>query len=233
LRLRRGKYGLRHEVDFGDAPIRVEIHASDETVILRCHRSQSGGQLRATMRKVPQIAWSEREGKMKTLLARLVGGAVVLTVLALVLCPAAKADARADIKTLEDRFVAAVKAKDLDAIMKVYVPDQTLFVFDVTPPRQYVGAAAYRKDWQDLFDGFNGPITFEMTDLDITADENLAYSHSIQRLAGTDKQGKKLDLTVRVTDVYKKINGNWLVIHEHVSVPVDLDTGKPDLTSKP
>jgi hypothetical protein len=32
---------------------------------------------------------------------------------------------------------------------------------------------------------------------------------------------------------YKKINGNWLVIHEHVSVPVDLDTGTPDLTSKP
>jgi hypothetical protein len=25
----------------------------------------------------------------------------------------------------------------------------------------------------------------------------------------------------------------WVIIHEHVSVPVDLDTGKPDLTSKP
>jgi len=72
-----------------------------------------------------------------------------------------------------------------------------------------------------------------LTDLDITTDDNLAYSHSIQRVAGTDKQGKKLDLTVRVTDVYKKINSNWLVIHEHVSVPVDLDTGKPDLTSNP
>ena len=167
---------------------------------------------------------------MKTLLARLVGGAVVLTLLALLLCPPAKADARADIK---DRFIAAVKAKDLDAIMKVYVPDQTLFVFDVEPPRQYVGAAAYRKDWQAFLDSFNGPITFELTDLDIATDDNLAYSHSIQRVAGTDKQGKKLDLTVRVTDVYKKINGNWLVIHEHVSVPVDLDTGKPDLTSKP
>jgi len=80
---------------------------------------------------------------------------------------------------------------------------------------------------------FNGPITVELTDLDITADDSLAYGHSIQRVAGTDKQGKKPDLTVRVTDVYKKINGNWLVIHEHVSVPVDLDTGKPDLTSKP
>ena len=169
---------------------------------------------------------------MKTLLARLVGGAVVLTLLALVFCPSAKADAREDIKALEDRFIAAVKAKDLDAIMKVYVPDQTLFVFDVEPPRQYVGAAAYRKDWQAFLDSFNGPITVELTDLDITTDDNLAYSHSIQRVAGTDKQGKKLDLTVRVTDVYKKINGNWLVIHEHVSVPVDLDTGKPDLTSK-
>ena len=78
---------------------------------------------------------------MKILLPRLVGGAVVLTLLALVLCPPAKADARADIKALEERFIAAVKAKDLDAIMKVYVPDQTLFVFDVVPPRQYVGAA--------------------------------------------------------------------------------------------
>ncbi len=49
----------------------------------------------------------------------------------------------------------------------------------------------------------------------------------------TDKQGKKLDLTVRVTDVYKKAQGRWSIVHEHVSVPVDLDSGKPDLSSKP
>jgi uncharacterized protein (TIGR02246 family) len=145
----------------------------------------------------------------------------------------ARADAGADIRALEERFVAAFKAKDVDAIMKVYAPDQTLVVFDVVPPRQYVGAAAYRKDWQTFFGSFEGPITVELTDLDVAADRNLAYSHSIQRVAGTDKQGKKLDLTVRVTDVYKKARGRWLIIHEHVSVPVDLDAGKPDLSSKP
>ena len=145
----------------------------------------------------------------------------------------ARADAGAEIRALEERFVAAIKAKDLDAIMKVYVPDQTLVVFDVVPPRQYIGAAAYRKDWQTFLDTFEGPITVELTDLGVAADRNLAYSHSIQRVAGTDKQGKKLDLTVRVTDVYKKARGRWLIIHEHVSVPVDLDTGKPDLSSKP
>jgi uncharacterized protein (TIGR02246 family) len=145
----------------------------------------------------------------------------------------AQADAGADIRALEDRFVAAFKAKDVDGIMKVYAPGQTLFVFDVVPPRQYVGAAAYHKDWQAFLGSFEGPITVELTDLDVVADRNLAYSHSIQRVAGTDKQGKKLDLTARVTDVYKKAGGRWFIIHEHVSVPVDLDTGKPDLSSKP
>jgi uncharacterized protein (TIGR02246 family) len=145
----------------------------------------------------------------------------------------ARADAKADIRALEERFVAAFKTKDLDAIMKVYAPDQTLVVFDVVPPRQYVGAAAYRKDWQTFLDSFEGPITVDLTELDVGADRNLAYSHSIQRVAGTDKQGKKLDITVRVTDVYKKARGRWVLIHEHVSVPVDLDTGKPDLASKP
>ena len=28
----RGKNGRRHEVDFGDSPVRVEIYASDETI---------------------------------------------------------------------------------------------------------------------------------------------------------------------------------------------------------
>lgn len=82
------------------------------------------------------------------------------------------ADAAADIRAVEDRFVAAFKAKDVDAIMKVYAPDQTLVVFDVVPPRQYVGAMAYRKDWQTFLGNFNGPITVELIDLDIVADRN-------------------------------------------------------------
>jgi len=163
-----------------------------------------------------------------------VGATAILFILSIMVFGApAWADAPTDIRALEDRFVAAFKAKDVDAIMKVYAPDQTLVVFDVVPPRQYVGAAAYRKDWQTFLGSLDGPITMELTDLDVVADRNLAYSHSIQHVAGTDKHGKKLDLTVRVTDVYKKAHGRWQIIHEHVSVPVDLDTDKPDLSSKP
>lgn len=146
---------------------------------------------------------------------------------------AKKASDRAEIEALEQRFINAFKAKDLNGIMSVYVPDRSLFVFDVIPPRQYVGFEAYKRDWQDFLALFDGPITVEFSDLDITADGRLAYGHSIQRVAGKTKDGKTLDITVRVTDGYRKEGGKWLVAHEHVSVPVDVLTGQADLSSKP
>jgi ketosteroid isomerase-like protein len=88
----------------------------------------------------------------------------------------------------EDRFTAAFNAADVDAIMKVYVPDESLLVFDVVPPRQYLGANAYRKDWVDFFAMFKGPPKIDITDLGITAEGNLGFSHSIQRVRGTDTE---------------------------------------------
>lgn len=166
--------------------------------------------------------------------ARYVAGCLAL--LALGMAPAvgqAKSDDEAKIEALEARFASAFNAKDLDAIMKVYVPDDTLVVFDVVPPRQYTGAAAYRKDWENLFAFFKGPLKFEINDLHIVASDNVAFSHSIQHITGTTMKGEPLDLVVRVTDGYRKINGDWLIVLEHASIPVDLNTGKPDLLSRP
>jgi ketosteroid isomerase-like protein len=139
----------------------------------------------------------------------------------------------AKLKALENNFAAAIRAKDVGAVMKSYVSDDSLIVFDVTPPRQYVGAKAYAKDWTDLFAMYKGPINFEISDLSISADDEIAYSHSIQHMSGTTTKDEPVDFTVRVTDVYRKVKGTWLIAHEHVSVPVDLATAKADLSSKP
>ena len=139
----------------------------------------------------------------------------------------------AAIRALDSRFPAAFNAKDVDAIMKLYVPDESLVVFDVIPPRQYVGAKAYRKDWEGFLGLFQGAPKMELSDLQVVADGTLGYGHSIQHVSGTDTKGQPIDLTFRVTDAYRKVKGNWLIAHEHLSVPVDLDTGKPDLASKP
>ena len=145
----------------------------------------------------------------------------------------AKESDEAAIKALEANIATSAQAKDVDAIMKNYVPDETLVVFDVIPPRQYVGADAFKKDWQGFLDGFNGPITFENSDMQVVADGKLGYVHYIQHVSGSGKDGKPIEITTRITDVLRKTRGKWVIVHEHVSVPVDVATGKADLSSKP
>ena len=159
--------------------------------------------------------------------------AAIVMVLASATACFAAADDEAAIRALEERFTEALNAGDVDAMMKNYVPDESLVVFDVVPPRQHLGADAYRKAWVGFFATFKGTPKIAITDLDIIVDGNLGFSHSIQHVTGTDKQGRPVDRTVRVTDGYRKVGGEWLIVLEHVSVPVDLRTGKPDLASKP
>ena len=144
-----------------------------------------------------------------------------------------RANDDAEVNASLQRLVAAVNAKDINGIMAYYVPDESLLVFDALPPRQYVGASAFRKDWEGFLAAYPSTVRAEVSDWKTETEGNLAYGHGIFRTTGPDKDGKPLDLTVRITDVYRKINGKWLVVHEHVSWPVDLATGKADLSSKP
>jgi uncharacterized protein (TIGR02246 family) len=158
-------------------------------------------------------------------------GLVVVTACVTSSCSRTNDDA--EVNASLQRLVAAVNAKDINGIMAYYVPDESLLVFDALPPRQYFGAAAFRKDWEGFLTAYPSTVHAEVSDWKTETEGNLAYGHGIFRTTGPDKDGKPLDLTVRITDVYRKINGKWLVIHEHVSWPVDLATGKADLSSKP
>ncbi len=144
----------------------------------------------------------------------------------------AKSSDEAQIRALEQSFSDAVKDRNVDKIMEVFQPGEKLVVFDLVPPREYVGWDVYKNDWQRFLDTFDGPITFDVNDLSITADGNMAYTRGFPHVAGKMKDGKTADYIARFTHVYRKINGKWLIVHEHVSVPVDMKTGKPDLESK-
>jgi uncharacterized protein (TIGR02246 family) len=135
------------------------------------------------------------------------------------------------IRELIDGFVEAVRAKDINGVMSVYAPD--LVAFDVVPPLQYVGAEAFRKVWQEVFETFQSPIPYEVRDLSITAGDDVAFSHSLNRNSGTMKNGRKIDLWLRWTACYRKTNGKWRIAHLQISVPVDLRTGKAMVDLKP
>ena len=146
--------------------------------------------------------------------------------------PAASADKTA-IQALEDTYNEGLNSKDVDKIMSVYVPGKELFVFDVMPPREYRGWEAYKKDFEALFSAFPGPVKNAISEQTIRVVGSLAYGHNIQTGELTGKDGSKVKIVVRTTDIYHKMNGKWLIVEEHNSVPVDLDTMKPDLLSKP
>jgi uncharacterized protein (TIGR02246 family) len=143
----------------------------------------------------------------------------------------AKLDNRADIQALEDQALAAMRNKDTKALMALY-SEQPLF-FDAVPPMQYAGRDAVQKDDQSFFDSFNGPLTVESREMNITADSKVAFATYLLRIAGTMKSGQKMDIWFRNTDCLVKHEGRWRIAHTHFSVPVDLGTGKADLTLKP
>jgi hypothetical protein len=62
----RGNNRRRHEVDFGDAPIRVEIHASDETVEIFVEAdfdTHPEERRRFALFNIPRHLFSEASGK--------------------------------------------------------------------------------------------------------------------------------------------------------------------------
>ena len=159
--------------------------------------------------------------------------AVLAVAAACVASSCSSADDEAEINASVQRLVGAVTAKDINGIMAYYTPDESLLVFDAILPRQYVGAAAFRKTWEAFLVAFPGAVHAEASDWKTEVERPLAYGHGVFRAYGMGQDGNALDITVRITDVYRKINGKWLAVHEHVSWPVDLATGKADLSSKP
>jgi ketosteroid isomerase-like protein len=138
------------------------------------------------------------------------------------------------IRALEHRFADAFKAKNADEIIANYAHSPNLVFFDVVPRREYTGWDAYKKDWEGLFASLDSVALFEIKDLAVNVDSNLAYGHSFQHHIYTfQKTGVVNNATVRVTDVYRKSRGRWLIVQEHVSVPVNLQTGKVDAQFTP
>ena len=127
-----------------------------------------------------------------------------------------KEDNENEIRKLVDSWAAAVSEKDIDAIMKHYSED--VVVFDVPPPLQETGRDAYRKHWEDWLKMFDGPLNCEFKDMHITTGDDVAFLHTLTRVS-EKKSGPDSGSWVRVTVGYRKIDGNWIATHEHVSVP--------------
>jgi ketosteroid isomerase-like protein len=125
----------------------------------------------------------------------------------------------------------SLRARDIDAVMSLYAPD--IVSFDLGPPLRYAGADLKRRAWQEVFAAYAGPITYEVRDLNVTIQGELAFVHSLNHVRGTLASGHTTDLWVRWTACFRGIGGVWLVVHDHVSVPADLEHAQAVLDLEP
>ncbi|MER8439430.1 nuclear transport factor 2 family protein [Mesorhizobium sp. M1312] len=130
--------------------------------------------------------------------------------------------AESQIRALLDSRSAAMGDKDIERVMSLYSPD--IVYFDLVPPLQYAGSSALRERFSDWFGRWTGPIGQELDDLKVIAGDNVAAAWMLIRASGTLKTGQDVDYWVRVSNSFQRSGDRWFITHEHVSLPVNMQT---------
>ncbi len=123
----------------------------------------------------------------------------------------------AAIRDLIEDWARAVRAKDLKGILANH--SREILMFDVPPPLESKGIDAYRKTWDLFFSWSDDPVVFDFNEMDITAGNDVAYVTALMRCAGTERTGERIKLEFRLTIGLRKIGGQWIIMHEHHSIP--------------
>ena len=139
-------------------------------------------------------------------------------------------DDEAAIRQLIDTLAEAVRAKDLDRMSRIFAPD--IVSYDIEPPLRHVGAGAKGSNWTRVFGAYRR-LGYEVRELAVTVGGDVAFVHSLNRLSGTLTDGRQTATWVRWTGCFRKLDGDWRIAHDHVSVPLDLPSGKALLDLEP
>jgi ketosteroid isomerase-like protein len=149
-------------------------------------------------------------------------------VTALLISDAAKAAAKDEgiILRIEKDMAAA---QTLDGVVGTW--DKDVVWYDISPG-EVDGLAAVRADFgQQIAQVKN--IRTKILRIEVVADTRIGYAYSIQHLVADGVNGTPgIDFTFRETDCFQKKAGRWTLMHQHISLPVDLKSGKAVLDSK-
>jgi len=121
------------------------------------------------------------------------------------------------IRELIETWAQSVRDRDIDGILAHHAFD--ILLFDVPPPVQLRGIHEYRRSWEHFLRWFGDSGVFEISELNITAGDDVAFGHGLIRCSGTEASPYKVELVVRLTICCRKIQGQWIVMHEHHSEP--------------
>lgn len=143
------------------------------------------------------------------------------------------ADDPQEIRAILDDIALKGSALDVEGLLAHYADD--IATFDCPPPLMVQGKEPLRESWQrDVVDMFQQPISYRYDDVHVytSASGDLAVARSLMRFVGRTKDGSDMTATLRCTQVFERRDGQWLIVHDHVSAPIGSD-GKGLMDLKP
>ena len=121
-------------------------------------------------------------------------------------------------------FARAVRLRDVEGMLAFCAPD--VMTFDLMPPLRHEGLEAVRSIWIKTLSAFDAPVDFEVQHLKVFLEGRIAFTRSVNRFGGRRLAGGETSTWVAMTLGLRKIDRDWKIIHQHISVPFDMATGK-------
>jgi ketosteroid isomerase-like protein len=137
----------------------------------------------------------------------------------------------ARIHKLLNAWVTALRRKDVEGVVAHYEPD--IVTYDLIPPLEHEGVAAYRRILEWWFSTIDGAVTYELRDVHVAAGAEVAFVRSLNHIGFKAHDGTLHDTWVRGTLGLRKIGGKWKLSHQHYSAPIDMESGKARLDMRP
>jgi len=103
--------------------------------------------------------------------------------------------------------------------------DDHVVYYDIQP-HHIVGKAAVVAEIAAQFQGVKNLRT-KIVQLTVQAEGNMGYAFSTQNfIADATNGGPELNFLFRETDIFVKKEGQWRLVHQHLSVPIDFASGR-------
>ena len=131
-----------------------------------------------------------------------------------------KATEESTFRKLIDGYCAAWSSGNPDNAAKFYAQENGVVFYDLAP-FSYHSWKEYRAGVQkQFFDNVTSAKLSAGKDLKVTRRANIAWLTVPMHLSTTGKDGKNSEYEVRYTGIWEKRGTSWLLVHEHLSVPL-------------
>jgi ketosteroid isomerase-like protein len=131
-----------------------------------------------------------------------------------------KASDDATFRKLIDNYCAAWSSGNTANAAKFYSKEDSLIFYDLSP-FSYSGWKEYDAGvHKNLLDAASSASLTAGKDLKVTRHGNIAWTTVPMHVTVNMKDGKTIDSPVRYTGIWEKRGKSWLLVHEHLSVPM-------------